>query len=63
MHAAVNCLGLKLQFTKDHLTDGSVNFTDFENKSGLKKLIDRRRCIDQMNAAMNGDIQVFGRPP
>ena len=60
VHAAVNCLGLKLQFTKEHLLDQNVNYTDFENKTELKKLIDRKRCIEQMNAAMNGDIEVFG---
>lgn len=50
---------MKMQFTSEHMLDRGIDFSDFENKGGIKKLIDRNRCIDQINSVCDADLRFY----
>lgn len=60
VHAAFNCVSLKLRFHPRFLGEG-FSLADYENKGQYKHLLDREQVIRELNQAVDPDIKFFGR--
>lgn len=60
VHAAVNLVACTLQFQEKDMVSG-VKFKDYENKKELKFMLDRNKCIQQMNEKAPPELRFHGR--
>ena len=61
VHAAFNCIALKLRFHPRYIGQDDFRIEDYENKGQYKHLLNRDQVIGALNEFVDPSIRFFGR--